>query len=72
MTKKDLSKVVLASVISETQHAKNMDIDIWADTMCWVMPDDRYDDYIAARNDPRKFQQEYADKLFKKFARSQI
>jgi len=63
---------ICGGVISESQHRKNMKIDIWLDTMAYVMPDEQFKEYQDALKDGRKFMLEYADKLFKKYARSQI
>jgi hypothetical protein len=78
---KDLSQIVLAQVISQTQHDKNMKIDIWADTMCWIMPDRWFTEYRKALDsscdekygrDRRRAERECADRFFKKHAYSQI
>ena len=69
MKKKKIQFVFLCGgVINQTKF----DSDPGAHMMCWVMPDDIFKEYAEARNDKRKFMQEYAHKLFKKHARSII
>jgi hypothetical protein len=46
--------------------------DIEANMMAFYMPDEIFKEYKEAKEDGRKFMLEYAEKLFKKHARSVI
>ena len=57
-------------VISKTQNLKKMkDFGVWADTMSWVMPDDKYEQYVALQKEGKDKE---ATKIFEAYARSQI
>ena len=61
---------ICGGVISETQHRKNVkEYGVWADTMSWIMRDDKYEEYIVLREAGKRKQ---AARLFDRYAISQI
>ena len=48
---------------------KMKDFGVWADTMSWVMPDDKYEQYVALQKEGKDKE---ATKIFEAYARSQI
>jgi hypothetical protein len=57
---------ICGGVISDSQHRKNVEeYGVWADTMSWVMPDDKYEQYVALKQAGKNKQ---ATKLFDRHA----
>ena len=64
------AEFICGGVISKSEHDKNVKkFGVWADAMYWVMPDAQYQLYVVAN---KKGDEKEAQKLFKKFAISQI
>lgn len=57
-------------LISESQNIRDMKkYGVWANMMCFIMPDKEYKQYILLK---KKGDKKTADKFFEKYARSQI
>jgi hypothetical protein len=65
-----MSSAICGGVISETMHQKNVKRwGVWADTMAYIMPDVRFEKYLALK---KAGKDKEATKIFERYARSQI
>ena len=61
---------ICGGVISHTQSIEDMKkYGVWANAMAYVMPDDKYEEYVEAK---LKGREKEATKLFNLYARSTI
>lgn len=62
-----MNGVICGGLISQSMHEENVKkFGVWADTMCYIMPDDKYAEYRKLQDTQEKV------RFFKKYAVSQI
>ena len=70
---KTTNGAICGGVISWSQNVRDINkYGAWANAMAYVMPDKQYNKYVKLLKSTKKHDERKADKLFERWAKSQI